>query len=1652
MSPIQNLKCKFRSHKRLIYASFALVILIYSVTSLYYSPDINISVSLPVPRLMKQSYCQDQIKSKVPDYLYSFLSEEDKQTLQQYESYLTHFSDEDIESLEQYDEYLQQLANPNQRTLDAYDYFLNSWTPVEETVTINSDDLPDFKESFQSFFFNDWVKQPSYSLDVTPDQEIESISTADDHKVETTTQIKNENYELIDRRIITENQEIHQRSIITENSEFTQITEISGKPQIRLIEPDFSGFEDIQIPIHSASGGKGASQAQVEYLNKTIDIKLGFEFNLPGFNYKPSLSLFIIRFRAWAVFEAGFHFVFPVRLIIEYPKEVMEGQTYDFKVTLIPLDLPDYHEFEIKFLLDVGVALDAKYLHWTTKRVTVRYWWFWKWRKKKVRIPWFGWTWKNVFSYPLIYYNYHKYDDYQTPLAGENVQVDFNFDVDLLPIIANLNIPYISAICSALSNIMEIGVGLGFLDVYGKAVTGQLAAAAGDSPKTKNPVSWTSSGELNVLEFGIPYEAGEFLGISVDEMIFHASKVIWSPEFFINFKNFKWWIFTLPLKDWIGSLRVPILGINFGEMNLPTLFSYEISASSIISEDVYDFSMDVEEITPETGQGSLATIGTHDQMYQITIQNLAGKSDVVELEVQGLPEGYRATFDRAVPHYSIGSTPTTFYLIVSPPEQIKIPPGEKTFEIIATSQAKRNLKVPNPAINRSATLIIPSMIGYSLNVDLGTETAKIIQVDYGNYIPIAFMGENLGNLNDTIIVNATLYSQDSLLRNWVENFAVDPYGSGSSQYYSGSFNFRYDRTDLYPSPGVYTLDIEAINQREPTLFKRERMALNFSAHFDIETSITPTSTTMFANFESNFTFTVNNTGNTMDNYTLTTTGWDDYISFPKGNKILDLAPNETEEVEIVLKIPDPDIVPATIYDFRISAVSDGSKGTVASSNDVSVKVLEPDYTPPGITYLDTKYSPWGHEYPQSNFDYGPSWQAVDSYPNTYSVYINDTLYTDQDPWSNETPIFVPVTGSRPLPLGIYNITVEFSDTSGNVATDQIWVTIKPTDNTLPIVEEISGSTLPENFARPHTLIWKCTEEYLLDMTIYKNGTKVAVTPETLIIEQDPDTEHTSLITHYISTGSLTAGVWNFTLFIQDAEHNSDSASIFVIIAPSDYEAPSFTGYPEFYAYLNHGETVSFNATDDYPDRYELWVNSIPAKNGTWESGVSVDFQVDELVDLQVGGNNLELKLYDRSNNLISYSWGFSLIDIDEPTLVVSPTDFTVFEHELTQIDAPFWQLHDHDPNLGTFELYRDSILVKAGVWTPTNGTISVPIENLAPGIYTFDAEFRDASDNMRFSTVQVTVKDILAPYVWPHDPIYFEPVYTASWFEFFISEPHLSSYKLFRNGTEIDSKTITSNFPFILVNIEDLKPGYYNFTLVVEDESRNVATELVQVYVTDYTPPYIKRPPDLVFSEGTTGHSIHWEILEANPHNYSLYLNDQLIDSGTLLETNFTITVDTLTLGFHTYLLLVYDEQGSSHSMACHVAVVDITAPTLSKVSDCRFVEGDSNARIVWQAHDIHPSSYTIKLNGSTFLQETWSGDDITLQLVGWSAGAYEIELIISDTSSNVASDEVTITIVSEEQQITSKQPAVSGSGFTLVFVLCGIVVLGLGMRLKKHK
>ena len=1620
----QKLRITPKSYKKYIYGITAILIISCSIFA-YNIPLINsspFSRAIPLTRLGKQpSRNQDQsnpLQSLIPSGIFNRLSEEELNKLEEYKEYLT-FSGVDQEALDSFEQNLEKLENPEKYKEKAYDYFSDHWVPEESIFNLSSDEIPNFEDSLKSVFFNDWLKAPSYSLIDEDGNEIQpEIISQDDQYIETVKSMHMDGFELIEKSIITPNQEITERSAISEDFYIKEVTKTGGKPRITLIEPDFSGLNRFQVPILSqedVNSGKGASSAEdVEWLTQTLDLKAGFAFDTPeNWQWRREWGIpLVVNFEARAIFDFSFHFAFPIRFIIEYPAEVIEGGDYQLKITMIPLDLPDYNEFEFRFLIDVGFTLIV-----------------------------FGIT---IFNVPLIYYYFELNESYITPLAGDWVDIDLGIDIDIIELLADKSIPYVSAICAVLQFILRCGIGVGMFRILGDCVSGLLEVSTGGTLASKRNSYWKYAGDSETLEFKVPQseEENSYLDLAISKVVYH-SDLFWVPTFFIGLKD----ILIFPLEQWFDEFRTPIAFIPLLRMNLPVLEKYPpiLQTATVAPTSAYDFSMNVTEISPDQGQGTFTGVTTHTQMYSISLSNLAGRTDNIELGVQGLPEGYTTFFDSVTP--LISGTPTTVYLIITPPEHIKVPPGERPFNITATSLGRRNTGLQNDTVIQSSNLSVPVLVDLALELDLDYHPAEIIQVTPNMTLPLNFYGGNLGNLDDNITVTASIYNSETILRTWESNFSVYPYGAGIDQYYSGEFNFTYDKDDLFPTPGLYTLDIIATSQKWPIIIDMQRRVLNFTTYYDLETSIDPQMTTLFANFETNFRYTFKNTGNAIGNFTLSSSGWDDYLSYP--NKILNVESNETREVVINLKVDNPDILPPTLYDFRIEAIPDGSDGTVFSVDVVEVNVLPSDYVAPAITFLPQYLSPVGLIFPQSNLTFGLVWEAFDPYPQSYTVYIDSEIY-DVNNWENETPVFVPVTaGTNPFFLGDHNVTIVFSDASNNVATDQVWITIVPSDVTQPSIVSVTNPlTIPQNFSYTHFLIWNCTEEFLLNSTIYRNGSKIST--DDLLIEQKKGETSTFRTKCLVRPGSLPVGVWNFTLFIQDMSDYSVSSTIFVTVTPADSDPPQITITPNLGALFRNGETLSFTATDTHPDRFELWIDGKIECNTTWQSDIPVNLNVDNL-NLLVGANDLELYLFDLAGLFFYYPWIFTLQDVDPPTFLIEPSDFSVNEHEISVFDVPYWHVHDYDLHLGTFQIFCDGVLVEEDSWAIGQGRISVPIVNLVPGIHEYYGIFKDASGNSLFSTLFVTINDVLAPYIWPHDPIRFEPLYTPSWFEFYITESHLQSYSLYLDDVLIDQGSLSEEFPFLLIDLSSIPTGQHLYKLEALDQFGNIGEEFVQITVTDYSPPFIKRPPDLFYSEGDTGRSITWEIFEANPRDYSLYLNGDLIESGTSIGENITTSVDSLELGLYEYFLVVYDDKGFSHSASCFVVVVDITPPTLTHISDCRFVLGDPNSMVIWEAYDLHPASYIIKRNGVIIrpLLE-WAGEDIMLSFVGWTPGSHEIEVVVSDTSGNVATDTFVVTLVEVEEVSTIEKPGLSpGFSFTLVLV---IIIIFSRIQRKKEE
>ncbi len=112
-----------------------------------------------------------------------------------------------------------------------------------------------------------------------------------------------------------------------------------------------------------------------------------------------------------------------------------------------------------------------------------------------------------------------------------------------------------------------------------------------------------------------------------------------------------------------------------------------------------------------------------------------------------------------------------------------------------------------------------------------------------------------------------------------------------------------------------------------------------------------------------------------------------------------------------------------------------------------------------------------------------SWTATDQNPDTYSIWRNNSVVVSGYNWINNAPITVQIDD----PPGVYNFTIEITDTNGNSVVDEVWVTVNP--NLPPNVTVISpnGGEILQNQI---FIAWTASDELDMDLTFsvyYWNG-------------------------------------------------------------------------------------------------------------------------------------------------------------------------------------------------------------------------------------------------------------------------------------------------------------------------------------------------------------------------------------------------------------------------------------------------------------------------------------------------------------------------------------------------------------------------------------
>lgn len=237
-----------------------------------------------------------------------------------------------------------------------------------------------------------------------------------------------------------------------------------------------------------------------------------------------------------------------------------------------------------------------------------------------------------------------------------------------------------------------------------------------------------------------------------------------------------------------------------------------------------------------------------------------------------------------------------------------------------------------------------------------------------------------------------------------------------------------------------------------------------------------------------------------------------------------------------------------------------------------------------------------------------NWTATDRTPRIYAIYRNGMVIASSK-WINGTPVTINIDG---LTVGLYNYTIIFRDSSGNNATDQVWVNVQ--DLIAPTIALGSQSPINGSIQHSGTPIEIIVKDTNLDTIQFhwdgdNNQSLNAPYLTTLPVGDDQHILH-------IYTND-TAGNWAYQRFIFTTDDNPP-----VIESSVDVQ----------YEVGATGNKISWTAFDAHPNSYVIHINGTLVENGSWISLIPIFYNID---DLAVGTYNFTITVVDETGFVTS---------------------------------------------------------------------------------------------------------------------------------------------------------------------------------------------------------------------------------------------------------------------------------------------------------------------------------------------------------------------------------------------------------------------------------
>ncbi len=270
-----------------------------------------------------------------------------------------------------------------------------------------------------------------------------------------------------------------------------------------------------------------------------------------------------------------------------------------------------------------------------------------------------------------------------------------------------------------------------------------------------------------------------------------------------------------------------------------------------------------------------------------------------------------------------------------------------------------------------------------------------------------------------------------------------------------------------------------------------------------------------------------------------------------------------------------------------------------------------------------------------------------------------------------------------------------------------------------------------------------------------------------------------------------------------------------------------------YAEGSTGNTITWYPVDDNLRNWEVEVNSEYWDGDAWNY-TSIIVNID---GLPYGTHTLVITVWDIHDNYVTDTVNIHVYDATPPTISSAP-DREAFVGATGQTVT--WTVEDLNPD--NYVLYVDDVESETGSWT--SGVLEVSIDGLSEGlrilrIVIYDVDGNTAEDALRV----LVINDDVGPTIdSPADIVYVEGTVgnTITWTP---SDQYPASFEVTENSTAYASGSWGGGK--VVVNVNGLDPGNYEFEITVADKSGNTATDTVALTVVAAVATTTPPPPDV---------------------------------------------------------------------------------------------------------------------------------------------------------------------------------------------------------------